>query len=236
MNSPVVSRRDARYARMWLGAMSREPRLVRFLAPCIQSLRDGRNALRERRPWITFAAQEWMASILSAEMRIFEYGSGGSTLYFATRVKQVISIEHDPAWHARVQAALDSVGAASSVLPMLIEPRPAAGPVGDPSDPDRYASGHGRYREYAFDEYAKAVDSYGDGSFDLVFIDGRARPACTKHAVRKTRVGGYIVLDNSERRHYGRAMDLLSGYRRMDFFGPGPYEPAFWMTTAWSVG
>ncbi len=31
-------------------------------------------------------------------MRVFEYGSGNSTLFFAARTSQVTSVEHDPRW------------------------------------------------------------------------------------------------------------------------------------------
>jgi len=40
------------------------------------------------------------------KMEVFEYGSGGSTLWLAERAARVTSIEDDPAWHAAVWEAL----------------------------------------------------------------------------------------------------------------------------------
>jgi len=40
--------------------------------------------------------------------RVFEYGSGGSTLWLAQRARQLISIEDDPDWHAAVVAGLSA--------------------------------------------------------------------------------------------------------------------------------
>lgn len=39
-------------------------------------------------------------------MRVFEWGSGGSTLWFAQRAASVVSIEHNLNWHDRVYESL----------------------------------------------------------------------------------------------------------------------------------
>ena len=36
--------------------------------------------------------------------RLFEYGSGGSTLWWASRVKEIFSVEHDKYWFQKVSA------------------------------------------------------------------------------------------------------------------------------------
>jgi hypothetical protein len=59
-----------------------------------QSLGSGRNPLDDQIPWITFEARHFVERVLTPESIVFEYGSGGSTL-FSKRVKQVISVEHD---------------------------------------------------------------------------------------------------------------------------------------------
>jgi predicted O-methyltransferase YrrM len=39
-------------------------------------------------------------------LRVFEYGAGASTLYFARRARQVVAVEHTMLWHDRVAAKL----------------------------------------------------------------------------------------------------------------------------------
>ncbi|MDP6230177.1 MAG: hypothetical protein QF587_02575, partial [Candidatus Marinimicrobia bacterium] len=40
---------------------------------------------------------------LSAEMTVFEYGSGSSTLYFARKVRSVTSVEYDKNWYDKLK-------------------------------------------------------------------------------------------------------------------------------------
>ncbi len=42
---------------------------------------------------------------MTNDLVLFEFGSGNSTLFFAERVKKVISIEHNKEWHQNVNKA-----------------------------------------------------------------------------------------------------------------------------------
>lgn len=57
-------------------------------------------------PWYTYGAIRFLTARLDARWRVFEYGSGQSTLWWAARVARVVSCEHDPAWHARLRPQL----------------------------------------------------------------------------------------------------------------------------------
>lgn len=70
-------------------------------------------------PWLTYPAIAFLEGRLRKEMSLFEFGSGNSTLWWAGRVRRVVSCEHDPAWYERMapkmpenvqylQAALDN--------------------------------------------------------------------------------------------------------------------------------
>jgi hypothetical protein len=56
--------------------------------------RDG-----EPLPWITYPAIEFINSRLSSGMKVFEFGCGYSTLWWAKRVQEVRSVEHDSHWY-----------------------------------------------------------------------------------------------------------------------------------------
>jgi hypothetical protein len=53
-------------------------------------------------PWYTYPAVEFLRTRVRPEMAVFEYGCGNSTLWWAERVAQVVSVEHDAAWHRRM--------------------------------------------------------------------------------------------------------------------------------------
>src|SRR5437762_2857857 len=74
----------------------------------LRSFREERCVDAEGRPlpWLTYPAIEFLAARVRPEMRVFEYGSGQSTLWWAARVRQVISCEHDPAWAERLRDQL----------------------------------------------------------------------------------------------------------------------------------
>lgn len=53
-------------------------------------------------PWITYPAIEFLKKRIKKEMSVFEYGCGGSTLWWASMVNEVISIEHEKSWYQRI--------------------------------------------------------------------------------------------------------------------------------------
>lgn len=54
-------------------------------------------------PWITYPAIDFLKQRLRPEMTVFEYGCGWSTLWWASRVREVVSVEHDKEWHDKIK-------------------------------------------------------------------------------------------------------------------------------------
>lgn len=50
-------------------------------------------------PWFSYPFIDFLTRHLTNDLVLFEFGSGNSTLFFAKRVKKVISIEHNKEWH-----------------------------------------------------------------------------------------------------------------------------------------
>src|ERR1700724_4668980 len=69
-------------------------------------------------------------------------------------------------------------------------------------NPDDYISEGKIYAGKHFQNYVRTIDKYPDAHFDIIVVDGRARPSCVKHAVRKLRHEGYLIIDNTEREYY----------------------------------
>jgi hypothetical protein len=68
------------------------------------------DAAGEPIPWITYPAIRFLEPRIKKNFRVFEFGSGLSTLWWAKRVSQVVSVEHDKEWHRLVsERAPDNV-------------------------------------------------------------------------------------------------------------------------------
>lgn len=58
--------------------------------------------------WAEGAVKELEQRLAGCELKVFEWGSGGSTLWLAERCGIVISVEHDGAWWRKVSEHLQS--------------------------------------------------------------------------------------------------------------------------------
>ena len=209
--------------------------LCRQLRPWLHSLRDGVTPMSLGLPWVTFIAIERLRAHLRPGMKIFEFGSGGSTLFFIRHGAIVCSVEHEKAWHERVMQEIASQKMSNHNVHLVPPELDADGPLGDPSDPETYATSDAAWRTHSFRSYVTSIDSHAPETFDVILVDGRARPACLRHALPRLKRGGLLVLDNSERTEYDRAMALVDqmNWPRTDCIGPGPCNPYFWRTTIW---
>jgi hypothetical protein len=54
-------------------------------------------------PWLCYAAIWMLEPRVKPTFRVFEYGSGGSTLWWAKRAHHVVSCEHDFKWHRKMK-------------------------------------------------------------------------------------------------------------------------------------
>jgi len=119
----------------------KNPKLIRFFIPWITSNLDpNRSAIKDETPWITFQAKEWLEDFLTQNknMTVFEYGSGGSTIFFSKRVKRLISIEHDRAWYQVLSRTLKEKNILNCEY-LLLEPQPTSNGSSDFSDPQMFA-------------------------------------------------------------------------------------------------
>ena len=203
-----------------------DPRSWRFLLRWRSSFRS--SPLADGVPWMPFKATEWLSSYLRRDMKVLEYGSGGSTLFFAQRVNFLVSVEHDSQWHSKVATRLSEQGF-TNVSYVLREPRKDEEPVLDGYRND--------FPGVSFAEYVKTIDAYPDGTFDLVLVNGRARVACMAQALPKLRPGGYLMLDNASDPDWAGCLEIMRpyAYPRIDFYSIAPYATGRWRTSAWRL-
>lgn len=166
-------------------------------------------------------------------MVVFEYGSGGSSLFLASRVKHLYSVEHDAAWFATVQKTIQEKDI-KNLSYTLTRQEPVSPILNDCGNPDLYLSCMSEYKGFSFEKYVKSIGQYPDQFFDLVIVDGRARPSCIQHAVGKIKRNGALLLDNANRSYYLQPFSELMDagqWEKVVFEGHFPVSPASVLNT-----
>jgi hypothetical protein len=211
------------------------PDLMRWYPRWTSSLDAESRPLEAGIPWMTIPAIAAMQRSLRPHHRVFEWGMGGSTVFLAERAGELVSVEHDAGWMEAVSRAMAMRGLRNWRGIHAAHHASAMVERGDASDPSHYLSGAEEFHDRSFQAYASTIDSFPDGHFDLIVIDGRARPSCLRHALPKIAVGGDIVWDNTDRDYYQPTMSSIpsSAFVMTDFPGPVACSDAFGRTTAW---
>lgn len=144
--------------------------------------------LLSNRPWFVQGSIVFIDKILNKSMIMVEYGSGGSTAWYAQKVKHLVSIEHDKKWFDMVEEDLKHKNINNVDLRLI-----------------------GLNKGYV-----NIIDDMG--KFNFISIDGRKRSECIEHSYNHIHDKGYILLDDAERNRYYSAVEIyLTGWKRYDF-------------------
>lgn len=57
-------------------------------------------------PWFTYPFIDFLKVRLIKNMKVFEFGSGNSTIWFAKRVSSIVSVEHNEKWYNKIREAI----------------------------------------------------------------------------------------------------------------------------------
>ena len=154
-------------------------------------------------PWFSFAAIRFLENFVSPHMTVFEWGGGGSTIFFARRAKRVVCIESNETWAARLQASAASLGL---------------------KNVDVYLHPFARDDEDAF-LHSAYLNCISDFTPDVVVVDGyedtlQLRPHCFVKAQQYARQGDAIIVDDSWR--YKALQFLSRAQQHFSFVSTGP--------------
>ena len=168
----------------------------------------GRRPVDVGLPWISFGALEFLDTFLHPEHEVFEYGGGGSTLYFAQRAHHVLTMENHPVWHGILGTAL----AQKQLDNAQCEYHPISGDA-----PEQFRN----------DAFFRRIE---EQLWDVILIDcycgysttryGLLRPYAFELAIAQVKPGGIIVLDDSWM--YRELLAPRPGWRITDYVGVGP--------------
>lgn len=179
-------------------------------------LKSQKQPLELELPWITIDAKRYIDKYISnkKDIKVFEFGSGGSSLYFLNKGAKTYTVEHDYNWFQKVKNIIQKRDYAQNWQGNLIEAEPIASNITlSKANPSHYYSDDINFRDKNFKRYVSHIDQFDDSYFDLILIDGRARPSCIKHSVSKIKENGLLVIDNSERLYYyEQTLGFLKNY------------------------
>jgi predicted O-methyltransferase YrrM len=157
-------------------------------------------------PWWTYRAIDVVDSWLSAHpkpIRVYEYGSGASTLWLSRRADEVYTVEHHRGFAEHIAPTL---AGQPNIHMRIVEPVSSTSPV--------VSSQKEGNADLDFADYVNSIDAV-DGAFALIVIDGRAREACLRAAIPRLDPDGLIVFDNTRRRRYRDAIAAAGVHERV---------------------
>ena len=158
-----------------------------YLIPYLKFSLSSKSLLELELPWWTFESINEIKLYLNKQKNVFEWGSGGSSIFLAKLVNSIISVENNPKWTEQVKSNLKEKKLTNaSILQREI----------NLESPDKFKHS----------PYAKSLSS----TFDIIVIDGEdefgaestwsAREICfeiSQHFISKK--GGIIIVDDSWR-------------------------------------
>lgn len=144
-------------------------------------------------PWMKPGEIELVKSyLLTADKTVLEWGSGGSTVAFSPFSRHWYSIEHNQQWFSKVRTITEGI---ENVRLYYVPPE-----VDLPTRPSKYED----WKSYI--EFPRTLKK----RFDVILIDGRARPECAVEALRHLKKNGVVIIHDffdKYRPHYRSALD-----------------------------
>lgn len=146
--------------------------------------KDGPWRITQELPWLTQGSVRFIEEHIDRSHSVLEFGSGGSTVFFARRAKEVISFES-----GGPDRKTDTLAESNRWYKLLVEKL------------------HGSkinnvqlYLLHAYPEsellYSYILGSLPDEHFHWILIDGAYRNLCIEHSKNKLISGGYMIIDN----------------------------------------
>jgi predicted O-methyltransferase YrrM len=129
-------------------------------------------------PWLTPAAVQFLKGYLRPGDQGLEFGSGGSTLWFAKRISTLTSVEHNPNWFQKVSKLLEEKSVTNVTY--------------------IHAGAGSQENQEKSLEYTAAATRMQDESLDFVLVDGRYRDDCANIVLPKLKKGAILILDNAD--------------------------------------
>jgi hypothetical protein len=179
-------------------------------------------------PWINTEAISWLKKNLNSKMKVFEYGSGGSTIFMAKIVEKITSVEYDAMYYLSLKTRLENENIGNCRLIYSV-------PKKNINDGQIFLTDDPKFENRSFKNYVQTINNFPNNYFDFVFIDGRARNGCVMSALPKVKDGGHILLDNSDLAEYNIGKKFLEKFEKLKFYGQVNNSCNNSETTIWKI-
>ncbi len=193
----------------------------------------GTNSLNSSLAWLGFESIDLLNAYLKPDHRVFEYGGGGSTLFFLNRVNTVITVENNHTWVKMLKDTIGQVEHKNWEIHAIEGVAKEGQASKDPANPDHFATKNKGEAHLSYEQYVNVIHQYPDQYFDLVLVDGRSRPSCVKASIRHIKQHGWLIVDNMERDYYRTAFGEIFETdfdTILDRRSPMPFHPDFIVT------
>jgi hypothetical protein len=193
-----------------------------------------RNSVNDESAWLTQFAISFLEQKIRQSDVVFEFGGGGSSLFFCKNAQAVYTVEDHPDWFKTLSEIITQKGYNNWTGHFVPAEKYTGTQERNPGEPSHFQSGAVNMQHLSFEKYATSINQYPNQFFDWVLVDGRARPSCIQQAIPHIKPGGYLVLDNSDRPYYLShiSKSLNSTFEIvLDRIGPTLYTPDFTQTT-----
>jgi predicted O-methyltransferase YrrM len=149
-----------------------------------------------------------LEKLLNKKSRVFEFGTGGSTIWLAKRVGELVSVEYDPEWF---RVLCEGIEADFGSIPKHVKVS-----LQSQTQHNLWVISETTRQRIGLD-FIESITSQRDDYFDLVLVDGRARISCMLNARRKVKPGGTILLDDSQRPYYQHGITQMADWESRVF-------------------
>ena len=140
-------------------------------------------------PWVPYSVIRRLRSFLGRESSVLEYGSGMSTIWYATIVSRVCSVEDDQVWYERIADLIER----------------------------RQLNNVTYHLAASADEYCSFMAD-NPRRYDLIVVDGSWRSRCMAEAINLLLPGGVLYLDTSDQDSTVQGGDMRLAEQRMRTF------------------
>lgn len=176
-------------------------------------------------PWFAFQSIRYIEKLLRPDMKIIEYGGGYSTLWWASRVSEVTTVERSKEWSKEIKLSLRKHDLKNVELRTF----------------DKFPNTSEGELELNYESLRPLVDEYISSplepkhSCDVLIVDDVFRNAVVEGGLQFLKPGGLLILDDSERERHKPVMESMirGGWSSAHFFGAVPYHFHEKQTTIW---
>lgn len=154
-------------------------------------------------PWFSWKAIEYLRRRVKPGQRVFEWGGGGSTLFFMDQGCRVTTVESSAEWKNAIEKKVPE--RSNGALNIRLIPA-------ESKDPKDVA------------DYVRSV--HAGAPWDVILVDGieedyLSRVDCIRELPGCCVPGGIVIVDDAWRSKYDVAADVLRGWEHNIFQGLG---------------